>query len=40
MLASIANDLDGALILLLIERLELAFLLPVIEGANDNLGLW
>ena len=40
MLFAIANDLDGALILLLVECLELAFFLPVVERANNNLGLW
>ena len=39
MLPTIANDLDGALILLLAEFLELAFFLPVVERANDNLEL-
>jgi hypothetical protein len=40
MLFAITNDLDGALILLLVECLELALLLPVIERANNNLGSW
>lgn len=40
MLFAIANDLDIALILLLVECLELAFFLPVVERANDDLGLW
>lgn len=40
MLFAITNDLDTPLILLLVEYLELAFLLPVVERANDNLGLW
>lgn len=37
MLFAIANHLDAALILLLVECLELAFFLPVIERADDNL---
>jgi len=40
MLLAISNDLDVALILLLVECLELAFFLPVVERANDDLGLW
>ena len=40
MLFAITNDLDAALLLLLVEYLELAFFLPVVERANDNLGLW
>jgi hypothetical protein len=40
MLFTITNDLDGALILLLVECLELALLLPVIERANNNRGSW
>ena len=37
MLFAITNDLDGALIFLLIECLELAFFFPVVERPNDNL---
>lgn len=37
MLFAIANDFDGALILFLIECFKLAFFLPIVERANDNL---